>query len=110
MIFKIKRLFKNGNVLFKKGTKNFEGQESFSIILVVSDIYKKDGDYKVDIQDFSVNTYKNNIQRNALLFTPQSLWLRSQYAAECIDFFKLKDRNHFLKLAFDALFNRNDPY
>lgn len=110
MNFKIKRLYKKGNILFKMGSKNFEGQESFSIILVLSNIYKKDNDYKADIQDFSVNTYQNNQKRNALLFTPQSLWMRSQYAYECVDFFKLKDRNHFLKLAFDALFNRNDPY
>ncbi len=110
MNFKIKRLYKKGNVLFKMGAKNFEGQESFSIIFVISDIYKIDNDYKANIQDFSVNTYQENQKRNALLFTPQSLWMRSQYASECVDFFKLKDRNHFLKLAFDALFNRNDPY
>lgn len=73
-------------------------------------IYKKDNDYRADIQDFSVNTYQNNQKRNSLLFTPQSLWMRSQYANECTDFFKLKDRNHYLKLALDALFNRNDPY
>ena len=109
-MMKIKRLFKKGNVLFKPQSKSFEGQESFSIILVLSDIYKKDDTFVIDIQDFSVNTYQNNQKRNSLLFTPQFLWMRSQYAAECKNFFKLKDRNHFLKLAFDALFNRNDPY
>lgn len=110
MSFKAKRLFKKGNVLFKLTNKSFEGQESFSIILVLSDIYKKDDTFAADIQEFSVNTYKLNQQRNSLLFTPQSLWMRSRYADECENFFKLKDRNHFLKLAFDALFNRNDPY
>jgi len=35
---KIKKLFRKGNVLFKPQNKNFEGQESFSIILVLSDI------------------------------------------------------------------------
>lgn len=109
-MMKIKKLFRKDNVLFKPKNKSFEGQESFSIILVLSDIYKKDNDYRADIQDFSVNTYQNNQKRNSLLFTPQSLWMRSQYANECADFFKLKDRNHYLKLAFDALFNRNDPY
>jgi len=104
----INKIFKKSNILFKAKSKTYSGQESFSIIFVLSDIYKMNKDYKIDIQDFSVNTYKNNTERNSLFFTPQSLWLRSQYAAECKDFKKLKNKNHILKLAFDALFNEID--
>jgi len=101
----INRKFKKGNVLYFKSAKTFEGQHSFSIVFILSDITKEDGRKAVEMQDFSVNTYGNNMKRNSLLFSPRPLWLSSAYANECEELFKMKNKYHILKLAFDSLFN-----
>ena len=113
MIFKTK--IKKGKVLIHISEPSYVKQDRFDIVFVDSDPYVKIDNigiksYIFDSQSLTINFYRHVDAKNGLMFSPSFINMHSEFAENCVEFFKMKDHNHYLFMIFESIFDEKKAY